>query len=201
MFEMPWYVWLNLFGLVILWVFYWINHALQNTGGFWRATNYSGVVIAAYFIVTHGTIGLPQQPTYFLLACAIFLFVMTAWELAAATYLTLFSVEEKLEEALSEPAQANRISLVAASEDDTLDLDEGTVHSSERQAEIADALRNLVGPGSTGADRVRGLSTLLSVGDDECDEDDEDDLIFGIIGIAFVGVVLLPACWVALRLF
>ena len=53
---MPWYGWLHIVGLVVLWFFYLFNHKLEQTGTVMRWSNYTMLIRAAYCAAT-GTSG------------------------------------------------------------------------------------------------------------------------------------------------
>ena len=195
MLDLPWYGWLNLVGLLILWGLYWVNHNLEKTGQVMRVCNYLTVLLAACFVIAHWNGALAANTGTVVQAFAVFLLAMTAWECGAAVYLMFFQGEGPAVEAAPQPDQVS----APVARDGVLDLDAGTVYSAENQEKMSVAMRRLVSAESSDLDRLRGLGALLTLGDDDEPEDEGNDALYNVIGLAMILAVIAPPCYMAAR--
>ena len=201
--ELPWYGWLNLIGLMALWMFYGFGHMLEKSGRLTRIAHHLVIVFAVLFVSGLYQLLQSHVANWPIIAAGVFLFAATFWELFGGTYMIIADAAkpEKSPEPVQDQVPHTPVVVDAVTSDGALDLDAGTRHSPENREKVEQAIKGVFASDSSATDRLKGIGTLLSLGDDEEDEPDSmaENVGYGLIGIAIVAAILVPPCLIACR--
>ena len=198
---MAWYGWLNLFGLLVLWALYVLNHKIANAARWERRLNHTMMATAFVFVVTGASGRLAAEPPIVLVGLGIFLLGTAAWEILSGLYMIAGKAFGEAATPAVATAGAGEPPGAPVDEDGYVDLDAGTPYSDEGRERLEQALRSFSDRDATGEERLRGVATLLSGGE----EPDEADVSGGVgaelFALGLFLVVLGYPCWLAVGMF
>ncbi|MCG8591729.1 MAG: hypothetical protein MJE66_20720 [Proteobacteria bacterium] len=213
MLNVPWYGWLNVLGLLILWAFYWIEHHTESTTSLQRGLHHLVVFGSLAFILAGWNAPLPSSLDYAVAGLAVLVVPLVGRELLGSFVGLFFASEEdgaSEEDAEAPAAPAEEVPATPAPAaadrapvpDYAVDLDEGTLQSRENREAASQAIQTLFAPDSSDGDRLRGLGDLLSLGESEDEEEEAaTERMASVLTMVLVLAVLVPPSYLAIRMF
>lgn len=201
MFNLPWYSWLNVLGLVLLWAFMYVDYvALKKPQWVHRLTTAS-LVASAFTIVLYWNPGFNTlfNPLQYglialILPLAVWLMGLGITELALAIVSYCFASKNRRSVMMSSSEPVSQFNL----DDDEIDLDAGESPSHCHSEMVGASISNLFSSDASARSNIESIIALTGVDVDELNND--TDISLHLVHTLMVSMLLVPPMIMSLRL-
>ncbi|MFK7855278.1 MAG: hypothetical protein AB8B79_14240 [Granulosicoccus sp.] len=201
MFNLPWYAWLNLLGLPVLWLMMYVDQALLEKPQWLKLGTSlmiaaSAIAVVLFWNPTVNALFYPLQ--YCLIALILPMSVLhmgvaiTGVMSAAYAFCMAFSRQGVEQTCRSESAPGFNI------EDDEIDLDGGEQFAGRQDEKLGEAISSLFSKDASLKTNIKSIVTLTGAEPQNLEAD--DDLLAQAVHAAVVVVFLLPPMLWSLQL-